>query len=158
MRAPVSIVDGNHMVFNFLLPDKSCKPFWCTYMDMKMKKFAPSFSLKLILQTKVLYVIYLFELPHDSLCTTTILGVHNRNINSWTVIFCSWYLTCRKYATHYMWSKIKHIHSGRHLKSQCKKSFNMSKDIVELNLSSSYVCEEVWLVGIGRKRSILFFN
>ncbi len=34
----------------------------------------------------------------------------------------------------------------------------MSKDVVELDMRPSSVCEEVRLVGIGRKRSFLFFN
>ncbi len=52
---------------------------------------------------------------------------------------------------------MNHVHSGRHSKSQSKR-FYISKDIVELDLSTSYVSEEVWLVGIGKKRSFLFFN
>ncbi len=47
---------------------------------------------------------------------------------------------------------MNHFDSGRHSKSQSKKSFYISKDLVELDLSSSYVCEDVWMVGNGFKK------
>ncbi len=39
-----------------------------------------------------------------------------------------------------------------------KNFFHTSKAVVELYLSTSYISEEVWLVGIGRKRSFLFLR
>ncbi len=43
-------------------------------------------------------------------------------------------------------------------KKPLQKSFQMSKDIVELDLSSSHVSVQVWIVGIGMKRCNIFNN
>ncbi len=53
---------------------------------------------------------------------------------------------------------MNHVDSGRHSKSQSKKSFYISKDLVELDFSSSYIREEVRMVGIDSKRSFLIFS
>ncbi len=167
-RATAALLDGNHMVFWLR---------WLTDIGF-MHMFRYEYKIKFVAPTSHCMPLGINITVKSS---TSNVNIIYKNIwircNSCGFFHCRWflqscflcalhanvchfsqYLTCRKYTTFYKQSKMNYIHSGGPLKFHCKKSFDMIKDIVGLDLSSSYFSEEVWLVGIGRKRSFLFFN
>ncbi len=87
----------------------------------------------------------------------TILGVCDWKINTWMAIlfYDIWNVENIPCSTS---GQNEPCSFWKALRKPVWKSFYMSKDVVELDLSSSYICEEVWLVGICSKRSFVFFT
>ena len=68
------------------------------------------------------------------------------------------YLTCRKHTEFYECSKMHHSHPESELKSIWEELFYVTKKNDELDLSSYYIIEEVWLLGISVKYQFPLFR